>query len=45
MGVESDEESGYSDLDDFIVCKEGRNYQQLIQNEFKYAAKSKEQAT
>ena len=33
---DSDDESGYSDLEDFIVCKPGRDYGALIQKEFKY---------
>jgi len=35
-GADSDDESGYSDLEDFIVCKPGRDYGALIQKEFKY---------
>ena len=36
-GLGSDEEGDYSDLEDFIVCKEGRNYSQLISREFRYS--------
>ena len=32
----SDDESG-DDLDDFIVCKPGRNYQALFAQQFKYS--------
>ena len=35
--LDSDDESGYSDLEDFIVCKPGRDYQNLIAKEFKYS--------
>lgn len=32
----SDDDSG-DDLDDFIVCKPGRNYQSLFARQFKYS--------
>ena len=32
----SDDDSG-DDLDDFIVCKPGRNYQALFSQQFKYS--------
>ena len=41
FGIDSDDEAGYSDLEDFIVCKPGRDYNVLIQDEFKYTPISK----
>lgn len=41
FGIDSDDEAGYSDLEDFIVCKPGRDYNVLIQDEFKYTPMSK----
>lgn len=41
FGMETDDESGYSDLEDFIVCKPGRDYSNLIKDEFKYTPASK----
>lgn len=32
----NEEDSDYSDLDDFIVCKEDRNYRRFIGQEFRY---------
>jgi hypothetical protein len=34
-----DEEDGYSDLDDFIVCRPGRDYGRLFSAEFAYRGK------
>ncbi len=34
--LSSDDDSG-DDLDDFIVCKPGRNYQTLFAQQFKYS--------
>ena len=34
--LSSDDDSG-NDLDDFIVCKPGRNYQALFAQQFKYS--------
>ena len=36
LSSDDDEESG-NDLDDFIVCKPGRNYQSLFAQQFKYS--------
>ena len=36
LGADSEDDSGYSDLEDFIVCKPGRDYGALIAKEFKY---------
>jgi len=36
-----DEEDGYSDLDDFIVCRPGRDYGRLFSAEFAYRGKRK----
>ncbi|KAK9830136.1 hypothetical protein WJX72_009947 [[Myrmecia] bisecta] len=35
----SDEDSDYSDLDDFIVCKPGRDYSTLLSERFQYSAR------
>lgn len=32
----SDDESSFSDLEDFIVCKQERDYGKLIETHFKY---------
>lgn len=32
------ETDNFSDLEDFIVCKRGRNYSRLISDEFRYTA-------
>eukprot|EP00884_Botryococcus_braunii_P023663 jgi/Botrbrau1/9981/Bobra.0012s0072.1 len=37
-GFDDGEADDYSDLDDFIVCKPGRNYSHLIASEFRYTA-------
>ena len=39
FGLDSEDESGYSDLEDFVVCKPGRDYTELIGKEFKYTSK------
>ena len=36
----SDEEDGFSDLDDFIECKPGRDYARLFSAEFRYTARN-----
>jgi hypothetical protein len=42
---ESDDDADdLSDLEDFIVCKPGRDYSRLIASEFRYTAKESQYA-
>jgi hypothetical protein len=40
---DSGDVSGYSDLEDFIVCQPDRDYRQLLSSKYRYRAGSEEE--